>query len=59
MCFLNVCLEPTRPSWGVGGPDLGLEIIGSWCLMWKALQKEPKMKKKKKQKRKIQKKMID
>lgn len=50
MCFLNVCLEPTGPSWGVGGPDLGLEIMGSWCLMWKALQKEPKTKKNRKEK---------
>lgn len=36
-----------RPTWGVGGPGLGLEIMGSW-LMWKALQKEPKTKGKEK-----------
>ena len=51
-----------RPTWGVGGPGLGLEIMGSW-LMWKALQKEPKTnrkeKKRKKAEKKKQKKLID
>lgn len=48
-----------RTTWGVGGPGLGLEIMGPW-LMWKVLQKEPKTKRKeKKAEKKKQKKKVD